>query len=204
MKLKIIHIINAFLNNRFRSNKAILAFTNIEELRMVLPDLLQGYLSEEEMPNSLLLLSPPPGFGTEIFALDLECARRAVRSSDGIRFVQAANDANLSFPGAVRSFDATLGIEISEVKTPKLYVFMRRVMTEAGLSTYAAKNHYNRERPFVVNKKKTCTPEQEDMVMGQATVDCLYCNPDFQVDLALFREELLEVFGAIVFRKANK
>jgi len=41
---------------------------------------------------------------------------------------------------------------------------MRRVMTDAGLSTYAAKNHYNREHPFVVNNSKTCTPEQEEVL----------------------------------------
>jgi acid phosphatase (class A) len=37
-------------------------------------------------------------------------------------------------------------------------------MTDAGLSTYAAKNHYNRERPFVVNNSKICTPEQEEVL----------------------------------------
>jgi acid phosphatase (class A) len=254
MKLKIIHIIYEFVNTSFKSNKARPVFTNVEQLRVILPDLLKGYLSEEEMPSSLLLLSPPPESTTMIFERDVEHAKKSTESKDIVRFMQAASDANLSFPAAVKAFDSTLDIEISEAKTPKLYVFMRRVMTDAGLSTYAAKNHYNRERPFVVNKMKTCTPEQEDIlrkvgsfpsghaavgwawalifsdifpskkesvlkrghdfgesrvicnahwrsdvkmgrVMGRATVDCLYANRDFQVDLAAVKEEMAMVLG---------
>ena len=87
-----------------------------------MPDLLCGYLSEDEMPNSLVLLSPPPELNYEAFILDLEHAKKAVESKDTIRFIQAANDANLSFPAAVKSFESTLGIKISEEKTPKLYL----------------------------------------------------------------------------------
>lgn len=163
MKIRIIHIINKLINRGFKSN-AMHAFTNVEQLRAIVPDLLHGYLSEDEMPNSLMLLSPPPELNSEAFLLDLEHAKKAIESKDTIRFIQAANDANLSFPAAAKSFESTLGIEISEVKTPKLYLLMRRVMTDAGLSTYAAKNHYNRERPFVVNNSKTCTPEQEEVL----------------------------------------
>lgn len=92
------------------------AFTNIEQLKEIMPDLLCGYLSEDEMPNSLVLLSPPLELNSEAFMLDLEHAKKAVESKDTIRFIQAANDANLSFPAAVKSFES-LGIEISEANT---------------------------------------------------------------------------------------
>jgi acid phosphatase (class A) len=129
-----------------------------------MPDLLHGYLKEEEMPNSLIILAPPPERASEAFEFDLEYAKKAIKTEDKIRFMQAATDANLSFPAAVKSFEATLGIEISDEKTPKLYLLMRRIMTDAGLSTYAAKNHYNRERPFVATNTKTCTSEQEEVL----------------------------------------
>jgi len=164
MRIKIIHIINSFISKGFKSNRALRVYTNVEQLREIMPDLLHGYLSPDEMPNSLVLLSPPPEINSEAFMLDLEHAKKAIESKDTIRFMQATNDANLSFPAAVKSFESTLGIEISEITTPKLYLLMRRVMTDAGLSTYAAKNHYNRERPFVVNNSKTCTPDQEDVL----------------------------------------
>jgi len=164
MRLKIIYNIGAFVKRGFKFDKETQRFTNVEQLREIMPDLLRGYLSEEEMPDSLVLLSPPPLRASLAYDLDLEYAKKAVESKDSFRFLLAVSDANLSFPAAVKSFESTLGIEISEAKTPKFYVFMRRVMTDAGLSTYAAKNHYNRERPFVVNNSKTCTPEQEEVL----------------------------------------
>ena len=157
-------MIPGFLGKRFKSGRAMHKFTNVEEMRLVMPDLLHGYLSDEEMPNSLLLLTPPPEPASDTFKFDLEYARRVSESKDQIRFLQAVSDANLSFPHAVRSFEAVLGIDIDELLTPKLYALMRRVMTDAGLSTYTAKNFYNRERPFVVNKQKTCTPEKEEIL----------------------------------------
>jgi acid phosphatase (class A) len=163
MRLKIIHIISKLVKG-FKSDNAACKFTNVEQLREIMPGLLHGYLTEEEMPNSLVLLSPPPKYTSKAFARDLEYAKKAAESKNMTRFLQATNDANLSFPAAVKSFESTLGIEISEAKTPKLYVLMRRVMTDAGLSTYAAKNHYNRERPFVVNNTRTCTPELEEIL----------------------------------------
>lgn len=149
---------------RFKSDNAISNFTNVQQLREIMPALLEGYLTEAEMPNSLLLLSPPPEQNSSLFELDLERAKNALESKDNERFLQAARDADLSFPFAVKSFEPIIGISISESKTPKLYILMRRVMTDAGLSTYAAKNHYKRERPFMVNNQKTCTPDQENIL----------------------------------------
>lgn len=164
MRLKLFHIVRTLVGKRFGSKNAVQKFTNVEEMRAVMPDLLHGYLSDEEMPNSLVLLTPPPKPTSETFKFDLEYAKKVSQSRDQIRFLQAVSDANLSFPHAVQSFQSTLGIEINEIHTPKLYNLMRRVMTDAGLSTYTAKNFYNRERPFVVNKVKTCTPEQEEIL----------------------------------------
>ena len=117
MKIRIIHIINRLINKGLKSN-AMHAFTNIEQLKEIMPDLLCGCLSEDEMPNSLVLLSPPPELNSEAFILDLEHAKKAVESKVTIRFIQAANDANLSFPAAVKSFESTLDIKISEEKHP--------------------------------------------------------------------------------------
>ncbi|HEX5170552.1 MAG TPA: phosphatase PAP2 family protein, partial [Cyclobacteriaceae bacterium] len=135
-----------------------------EQIGEIAPGLLQGYLSKEELPNSLLLIPPPPQEGSIAFALDQEYAKKAVETKDTARFVQATNDAILYFPAAVKSFESTVGIEISETKTPELYVLMRRVLTDAALATYAAKIHYKRKRPFMVNNTPICTPEDETLL----------------------------------------
>ncbi|HTF21483.1 MAG TPA: phosphatase PAP2 family protein, partial [Chryseolinea sp.] len=39
-----------------------------------------------------------------------------------------------------------------------------RVLTDAALSTYTAKNHYKRKRPFMENNTPTCTPADEEQL----------------------------------------
>jgi acid phosphatase (class A) len=143
--------------------------TKVEAVKEIMPGLLQGYLSKEEIPNSLALIPPPPEEGSTAFALDQEYAKKAVGSKDTARFAQAFVDAQLYFPGAVKSFEPVLGMEISEVKTPRLYMLMRRVLTDAALATYGAKDHYKRKRPFVVNHTSTCTPKDEEFLRNDGS-----------------------------------
>jgi len=161
MQLRIIRVIKAFVWSGIKTND-VFEPLNIEQFKETIPGLIHGYLSPEEMPNSLSLLPSPPKVGSKVFKRDFTSAKKAVESTDKVRFVLANADADLSFPAVAKLFENSLGIEISELKTPKVYVFMRRVMTDVGLSAYAVKKYYYRERPFVVNKGKTCTPEKEE------------------------------------------
>ncbi|MBR7513679.1 phosphatase PAP2 family protein, partial [Mycobacterium tuberculosis] len=40
-------------------------------------------------------------------------------------------------------------------------MLLQRSLVDAGLATYAAKDHYKRTRPFVFYKEKTCFPADE-------------------------------------------
>ena len=133
-----------------------------KELKEIRPGYLEGYLSPEKMPNSLLLLPPPPEEGSAAYALDMEEAAKYVAMEDEARKEQAAIDANLHFPEATEAFNSVLDVKISEDNTPMVYMILRRTLADAGLSTYAAKDHYQRERPFMVNGSPTCAPEDEE------------------------------------------
>ena len=126
--------------------------------------ILQGYLSKEELPNSLNLVAPPPEEGSAAYALDQEIAAMYVTLEDDERKVQAAKDATLSFPEAIEAFNIILETKISEEATPHLYMILRRTLADAGLSTYGAKEYYKRLRPFMVNNTPICTPEEEAML----------------------------------------
>jgi acid phosphatase (class A) len=65
------------------------------------------------------------------------------------------------FPEAASTFSCALNAPISDEHTPHLYMLIRRTLADAGLSTYSAKDHYARKRPFMVNGQPTCTPEEE-------------------------------------------
>lgn len=133
-----------------------------KELKEIRPGYLEGYLAPEKMPNSLLLIPPPPEEGSAAYAMDMEIAANYVAMDNEARKAQAAIDANLHFPEATEAFNSVLKVKISEENTPMVYMIMRRTLADAGLSTYAAKDHYQRERPFMVNGSPTCTPEDEE------------------------------------------
>jgi acid phosphatase (class A) len=129
------------------------------------PDMLRGYLPSDALPNSLVLLPPPPVVDSAAFSLDEEIYRKTRTLRDTPRWALAVEDANLTFPRAAGTFSCALNAPITEEDTPHLYILMRRTLTDALDSTYTAKNHYNRTRPFVVNKEISCTPDQEKQLM---------------------------------------
>ncbi|MBT1444197.1 phosphatase PAP2 family protein [Shewanella sp. JM162201] len=130
----------------------------VAELR---PGYLTGYLDGNTLPNSLELVAPPPAEGSASAALDLDIATRMQALKGTPRWQLAISDANLHFPAAAGIFSCALNAPISEAQTPRLYQLLRRTLTDAGLSTYKAKNHYQRSRPFMVNQQGSCSPDEE-------------------------------------------
>jgi len=125
------------------------------------PGLLVGYLQPETLPNSLALLPPPPPAGSVAFSLDDEYSRMSFALRDTPAWTLATSDADLTFPHAAGTFSCALNAQITEKDTPHLYILLRRTLTDAALSTSAAKDHYKRTRPFVLNKETICTPEEK-------------------------------------------
>ena len=133
------------------------------------PGSVAGYLTKEEVPDSAALVPKPPAPESGALAADEEANRagRALRGSP--RFAQATEDANLTFPRAAGTFSCALNAPVSEAETPKLYLLLRRVLSDAGYSTSMAKNLYKRPRPFLVNKEPTCTPADEPDLAKQGS-----------------------------------
>jgi acid phosphatase (class A) len=129
------------------------------------PGILAGYLQSEVLPNSLALIPPPPAEGSAAFALDEEVSRKSIELQGTPRWELAAEDAELMFPQAAGTFSCVLDAPITEQDTPHLYMLLRRTLADAGLSTYTAKNKYQRKRPFMKNKEPICTPDEEAHLM---------------------------------------
>ena len=126
----------------------------------IAPGMLKGYLPKEAMPNSLALLPAPPAEGTAAFTHDLEVAGNGFALRGTPRWTQASLDADLHFPNAAGTFSCALNAPITRENTPYLYQLLQRTLTDGGLSTYTAKNHYRRARPFMSNKAPVCTPDE--------------------------------------------
>jgi acid phosphatase (class A) len=133
----------------------------VPELR---PGLLVGYLASAALPNSFALVPPPPAAGSPQFAVDDAYSRRGLALRDTPAWTLATSDADQTFPHAADTFSCALNVSITEAHTPHLYMLLRRSLTDAGLSTYAAKNHYQRTRPFMSNDAPICTPSERAML----------------------------------------
>ena len=122
---------------------------------------LNGYLAQQQLSDSLALLPPPPAAASAQQAADLDTFQRSRVLRDTPRWTLATKDANLHFPAAASTFECALRMPISEQATPHLNMLLRRTLVDAALATYAAKNKYQRQRPFVVTGGASCTPAEE-------------------------------------------
>ena len=132
--------------------------SGIPEVR---PGILKGYLPSKMLPNSLKLVHKAPEPGSAAQKYDDAVSKNYLSLQGTARWKLAKQDADLSFPNAAKTFSCALGVPIDEKETPHLYLLLQRTLADSGLSTYTAKNHYQRIRPFLFNKKPVCTPEEE-------------------------------------------
>jgi acid phosphatase (class A) len=139
------------------------ARTKLGTIPEIMPELklgaLQGYLDPKALPDSLALIPPPPAPGSAAFALDVEVAENTFALRDTPRFALAAADFELNVPSFVRVFSCALNTQITKDNAPYLYNLLSRSFTDIGISTYAAKNHYKRARPFQYNHEPLAAPE---------------------------------------------
>jgi acid phosphatase (class A) len=135
----------------------------------VRPGFLAGYLPTEQLPCSFALIPAPPAADSAAFALDEEVSRKSLELRGTSRWLLAAEDADLKFPHAAETFSCALNTSITERDMPHLYRLLRRSLTDAALSTHAAKDHYRRPRPFLVNREPTCSPDEEAALGAQGS-----------------------------------
>lgn len=128
-----------------------------------------GYLSRAQLPDSLALLPPPPAQGSAALQRDEEARTAAIALRGTPRYALATTDAQIAFPQIPQDFSCAMGFEISQAATPKLYGLMGRMMIDVGLSTYGAKNRYQRTRPFVVHNATTCYPHDEPVLRNDGS-----------------------------------
>ena len=133
-----------------------------EQVKEIMPGLLQGYLSKEEQLDSKAFVLPAPAGESARQAMDTAWSRKMLKLRGTARWDLAISDADLAFPAAAERFSCALGIEVSEEATPALYLLLRRTLTDIGLAPYSAKNAYERERPFMISNTPVCTPKDEE------------------------------------------
>jgi acid phosphatase (class A) len=137
--------------------------------QQLMPGSIAGYLASTALPNSLALIPPPPVPGSAAFAADEEASKKSLALRGTPRWTMATEDASLAFPQAASTFSCALNAPITERDTPRLYLLMRRVLDNPGHATGAAKDHYQRARPFALNMQPICTPADENALRNNGS-----------------------------------
>ena len=135
----------------------------------VVQNRLKGYLTSDTVPNGAAFIPPPPAAGSTALALDQDVSRNSLTLRDSPRWMLAAEDADLKFPGVAAAFSCALNAPITGQDTPHLYMLMRRILSDVSLASSKAKKMYMRARPFVVNKEPTCSPKDEQFMVTNSS-----------------------------------
>jgi acid phosphatase (class A) len=123
-----------------------------------------GYLSSQELPDSIALLPPPPQEGSAAMKRDTDARTAALALRGSPRYVLATADANRGQPNTTAAFQCAFGTEISPARTPVLYELLGRVRLDVRAASYAAKSRFVRPRPFVANRAQVCfAPDQQNV-----------------------------------------
>jgi len=111
-----------------------------------------GYLASSSIPDLIPLLpAPAPGSARDNLDRQVFLDTRALADSD--RWKLAQRDDKLSVAAVLAALRCSMG---AEANGPLLVKLLARVFTDAMNATDPAKNHFHRERPFLVDKGPIC------------------------------------------------
>lgn len=133
------------------------------------PALPAGYLAREALPDSNLMLPPPPEPDSAAIRRDEAAAQAALDLRGTPRWDLAAVDADLFTPNATGVFSCAAGLTIGPQTTPRLDALLRKAAPDLALAVYPTKRKYQRPRPFVINGQPTCSPKDEGMLRGDGS-----------------------------------
>ena len=121
------------------------------------------FLQEGDVPNSFLLLPPPPDGASITFLNDQARYSWGKTMRNTERGAQAFRDARVEGNGVPMAFSEAFGVTIDEKTAPQILKLIVGMREDAGdLGTREAKNYYNRQRPFSFYDEDTCNPEQQE------------------------------------------
>lgn len=121
------------------------------------------FLEIDQVPNSLQLLPGPPDPASVAFLYDQARYNWGKMQRNTPRGEQAFQDARIGGQHLPDAFSEAFGININPQDTPEIYKLIVGMREDAGdLATRAAKDYYNRQRPFAFYGEMTCNPEQQE------------------------------------------
>ena len=124
-----------------------------------------SYLPAGAAPTAEDYLAPPPALDSPRGAADMGVylATRALEGTD--RWKAAQEDADNETPDAVaKAFSCALGAQIDVTAQPILVRMLMRASDDSDDAALTAKEHYKRQRPFLIKDGPTCIARADWLV----------------------------------------
>jgi acid phosphatase (class A) len=122
---------------------------------------LGGYLADH-LPDHRAFLSPPPAVGSVLGLADVAIFAQTRKLEGTSRWQLATSDNEITRQAMLADFGCALGVDLASADAPAL----ARVLTRSGADLFpvigAAKDFYDRPRPFLSEEGAICvTPSEE-------------------------------------------
>jgi len=114
------------------------------------------YMSGAMLPDTTLVLPPPPLPGSPEQASDQAVFKQARAYKGTSRWTLAQNDALLSTSAILADFSCALGFAIDPARTPTLVSLLEHAGADMGPEIDRTKNFWKRHRPHIGNEEPIC------------------------------------------------
>jgi acid phosphatase (class A) len=126
-----------------------------------------GYLTADQVADSIRFLGPPPAADTGAKKGDVETYQATRRLEGTPRWSLAARDDSVGAAQMAANFSCALGVRTTPQTAPALFHLFTRLVPDTGLAVGAAKAFYKRPRPFVEKGGKVCIVDRERDALGK-------------------------------------
>jgi len=115
-----------------------------------------GYLVGSSIPDLIRVLPATPAPGSARDNADRQVFRETRALMDSERWKLAQRDDKLSVNALLAAFRCSMGMDLKANNVPHLVNLLARVFTDSMNATDPAKDHFERKRPFLVDKGPIC------------------------------------------------
>lgn len=109
----------------------------------------------------LTLLPPAPQKGSTRYESDRQMFLQTRKFKDTPRWVMAARDADAKTADFLEHFSCALNLAVTPATAPNITKLAQNMSSDAGRLTGSSKDHYKRERPYLIDEGPICRPQAD-------------------------------------------
>jgi acid phosphatase (class A) len=119
------------------------------------PSRAAGYLPANAV-DMFAVMPPAPMAGDARYEHDRRVFKETRALEGSARWRMAAADAELGNAAMLKHFSCSIGMELTPEQAPRTVALAQKATRDAAQAMAKAKDHYKRQRPFLIDEGKTC------------------------------------------------